>query len=604
LIHLPYYIYCSKCNPSGRYERIDKKCSKCQGTGNDWREDHKLESFHKRFDVSLKQLKKEKIITTTTSGTKIFYSDTIPSIEEERKLVKSFRSEKNNEEEKEKIAKKDFEVRVKFIKDFFHKNDDQTFLYDNKNNKAIIDNATLAITYDGFNNKLANNLNAILKQLEKSTVTDNINLNEIIPTEELIQKYPEVLKLLETQEMYSHELFHLLQFSFYQVSNNTHKIYRKIYALRAILLSELIRTDTEIYLQNQKEEYENQSIFDFVLDIKDESVQNFFLNAIKEQREEPSIVNNFFTYKYSGTNFNMIDIFEGSAIAFQKLANRTDNVKTIYDVEENSPAYKKYYGAWDYYKEKGGYQRVVFFLLTHQALKYGFLDNDYLNVVPTPQVIFENLCKNAGIYEKNYFEKLNSNTLPFRIDNEIKKLHLEHNQLVTVYALAGLLEEIKQDIRDFSRQTNTYDDYAGYDEIFERKVEYTDNIFSSNIKAISSQIEKDYPIFKTQYFLPVLIVNYSFYSNFMFAYLPKMLKNITYKSIFGTETNIDNEKELFRLVSEIDDFINKKVTYCCQNHRGTNVNWQNILNCNSNDSLKNRFRNFTGKEIFDFISFV
>jgi len=478
---------------------------------------------------------------------------------------------KKNNEEEEKILKMDFKVRVKFIKDFFHKNDDYTILYDSKNNKAIIDNATLAITYDGFNNDLVNDLNSIIQQLEKSTKFDNLNIKEIMPTEEFIQKYPEVLTLLEVQEMYSHELFHLLQFTFYQVANNTHKIHRKIYALRAILLSELLRNGTKIYIHNQK----NKSLFDCIFDIKDKSVQIFFLDAIKEQREEPSVVNNFFTYQYSGSNFNMIDIFEGSAIAFQKIANRTDNVKTIYDIEENSLAFKKYYGAWNYYKANSGTERVIFFLLTHQSLKYGFIDNDYLNVVPTPQVIFEMLCKNIALYERKYFKKLDSAQLPFYIDRKLVKLQLKREELIIVYAMADLLEEIKQDIRNFSKKVNIYYD----DKIFERKVEYTDSILFSNIKAISSQIEKDYPIFKTQYFLPVLIVSYSFYSNFMFAYLPKMLKNITYKSIFGTETNIDNEKELFKLVSEIDDLINKGVTYCCPNHRGTNVNWQNILYC-------------------------
>ncbi len=600
---MPYYIYCSRCNPSGAYENIDAKCSKCQGTGNDWRDDHELEDFHKRFEVSIEQLKKEKTITTK-SGTKLFYSEVIPSIEEERVLVKSFASEKKHTEEKENIVRKDFQARAKSIKEFFHKNDNYTILYDRKSNKATIDNATLAITYDGFNNELINDLEAILKQLEKNRALENLSLNETILTEEIIQKYPDVLKLLETQEVYSHELFHLLQFTFYQVSNITYKIHRKIYALRAILLSELIRTNTKMNLKSQKENDEEQSIFDFVLDIKDESTQKFFLDAIKEYRDEPNIVNNFFTYKYSGTNFDMIDIFEGSTIAFQKLANRTDSIDTVYDVEENSPAYKKYYGAWDHYKEKGGHERIIFFMLTHQALKYGLLDNDYINVVPTPQVIFEALCENVNLYEKKYFDKLNSITLPFHVDDELEKLNLEQNEIVTVYALSRLLEEIKQDIRDLSKQINTYDDHSGYDEIFEREIEYTDNVIFSNMKAISSQIENDYPIFKTQYFLPVLIVNYGFYSEFMLGYMPRMLKNITYKSIYGTETDIDNEKELFKLVSEIDDLINKGVAYCCPNHRSPNVNWQNILHCNSDDSLKNRFRNITEKEIFDFISFT
>lgn len=56
---MPYYIYCIRCNENGTYDNVDLECGKCSATGNDWREDHELEGYHQRFNVSLKKLKKE-----------------------------------------------------------------------------------------------------------------------------------------------------------------------------------------------------------------------------------------------------------------------------------------------------------------------------------------------------------------------------------------------------------------------------------------------------------------------------------------------------------------------------------------------------------------
>jgi hypothetical protein len=84
---MPYYIYCIRCNHGGSYQHINQDCPKCDGTGNDWRDDNELENYHKWSKLKLDDLVREKTLISE-DGIEFFYQDRIPSIKEERLQLK------------------------------------------------------------------------------------------------------------------------------------------------------------------------------------------------------------------------------------------------------------------------------------------------------------------------------------------------------------------------------------------------------------------------------------------------------------------------------------------------------------------------------------
>ena len=84
---MPYFIFCIRCNKDGSFQHINLDCPKCDGAGNDWRDDNELENYHKWSKLKLNDLVREKTLISE-EGTKFFYRDRIPSIKEERLELK------------------------------------------------------------------------------------------------------------------------------------------------------------------------------------------------------------------------------------------------------------------------------------------------------------------------------------------------------------------------------------------------------------------------------------------------------------------------------------------------------------------------------------
>ena len=578
---MPYYIFCRKCNSDGSYQDIDRKCTKCKGTGNDWRDNEELEDYHKWLDVSLEKLKKEKLVTSK-DGTKIFYHNSIPTIKEEQEKVIRFRPEPDLSQQNLEIAKNDLKARIKFFTKNFYL--DEGLKVHSKDIEGEIDRVSLYISYVGIDENVLNRINEIIVSIEKNHANKSIfDIKEI----------PELVDLIELQEVVSHENFHLLQFLKCNSINTFYKASRKHNIIRYHLLSEIIRLGVKVKLNNE-------NIFSSILQL-DKVKIDYFNEIIKSSRMESMIVTNFYNYNSKKTNISIIDIFEGSAIAFQKLVNRSEEIETLYDKKLTGS--KKYFGAWNYFKEQGGSERFIFFAIAYQSLKYGLLDDgDYMNVVPIPQDVFIMLCENILKYER----KLNSKLFcsPFFIDTELAKLNLENEKITAIYRLVDIFNIIKEDIKVYSKQVNTYHD----DDIFERTVNYNDTFMYSPIKLISETICKDYPVFTKDYFLPLLLVDYTFYSQFILNYLPKLLSEIEFKGISGNDSNIVAENFVFKLVDDVDEFIRSSsegrsgFTYCCDAHKDRlgniiKIDISGISLCESKDSLKNRYKIVSGKEL-------
>ena len=582
---MPYYIFCSKCNKNGSYINIDRNCNKCSGTGNDWRDDKELEN-DRTFSVTLEQLKKESIVETN-QGVKIFYFDEFPPIKEERDKVVSFKEEKSELENKKDIEKKDFEARIKFFISKFYLDNNNKLNLSSQNIKGEFDRISLNILFFGLDYSLLDRLKQLLRKLEK---IKSSNLTDI---EEILKNNPELIELFSLQEVFAHEYYHLIQFLTCQSVNNFYKASRKHNIIRAHVFSEAIRLNAKFDLSNS--ENKSDSIFSIILKFNDESVKKYFFDVIKNSRMESLIVKNFYDYKSNKSDFSMLDIFEGSAYSFQKIVNRTINVDT-FKIDKESPEYKKYKGARDYFATCNGTEEIIFFIMTYQSLKYGILDDgDYMNVVPIPQDIFIFLCKNIYKYEK----ELNNNLLyrPFLVPTEFEDLNISEDKKIAIFRLVKIFDMIKEDIKEYSKKTNTY-----YDEnIFEREISYNDTTIYSPLKNIFNSLLKDYPVFETKYFLPTLLVDYSFYVNFILGYLEKSIRKIEFKGIFGGESYIESDHYLLKVTDDFDRLIRTGWTNCCKDHTNELVDIDDVFYCNSENSLKNRIKFVSGKSIEDLI---
>jgi len=574
---MPYYTFCSKCNSDGNYLQVDKNCTKCSGTGNDWRDDRELERYHRWSEITLDELKEKKTVISP-DGVKFFYKNIIPSIKDERNKVKGFKPIADTSKQDEENARRDFEARVGFFTKNFYL---EGGVYSQaKYYKGVFDKVSLSISFVGADNIVLKKIKELLK-----TINTSNNLNEIVTSSEITQRYPEAQDLFELQELMAHEFFHLLQFLDCRSVNVFYRATRKHHIIRAQLLSTIIKLG--VVSKN------NTNLFSSILSIEDESTRKYFMELIKNSRMESLIFRNFFLYESRKTDLKIIDILEGAALAFQKVANRTEAVDGAFDVnEEVDSMHKRYYGAWDFYKKQGGKERTVFLLMAHQSLKYGLLDDgDYMNVVPIPQDIFIYLCEKVSTYEKTLCDL--AQTRPFSIDSHLNDLQLSNEKISLLYALTGIMDSMKDDIKSYSIKVNTYHD----DDIFEAQITYDENHIWNPLKVISDKISDEFPIFQTKYFVPLLIVDYSFYSNFMFNYLPNLMRDVEFTGVLGEVSSIEADNYILSLVDDVDEYIRSGFSYCCDNHSTEKVNRFEINFCESQNGLKNRFKKIAQREL-------
>jgi hypothetical protein len=588
---MPYFVYCKRCNPDGCYTCVDKKCGKCCGTGNDWREDKELATVHHSAGISLEKLRLEKRVTST-EGTCFIYQDVIPEIKEEQAQVISFKMEDDTSELDNQIARQDFKARLQLFINNFYLDDNNLNAY-SETFKGEIDRVSLYISYVGVDQVQLGLFNAHLLKAEK--LFDEM---PELSCEQLLDIDPSAIQLFELQELMAHEHYHFLQFLTCGSVNTFFRATRRHNIIRAHVLSEAVRCGVQLDLNKDSED---KSIFDLILKFDDQSIQHHFFDVIKNARVETKVVSNFYNYKGSKSDFTIFDIFEGSAVAFQKLVNHTTDIATTFDkVEKGDSTYKRYFGAWDYFCDQGGRDKIIFFVNTYQSLKYGLLDDgDYMNVVPTPQDIFIVLCQNTAKYENLLKpDRFGSLSIPFVEDPLLRQFKLSAEQIDIIYKLVKIFDLMKEDIRAYSKQTNTY--YQ--DDIFDRKITYDDNFIWSSLKKINEQVVIDHPIVDSEFFWPLLLVNKEFCNTFMFEYLPKVLKITQFKGIFGEATDIVNDNLMLKLVDDLDRYIRTGFTYCCDKHSKGIVDRLDI-DCKSPQSFKNRYFKMTGNDLHSLFNY-
>ena len=76
---MPYYLFCSRCNEDGSYQNINSSCKICYGTGNDWRDDEALETYHRWAGIHITDLKRDGT-RKALDGTPFFYAESFPPV--------------------------------------------------------------------------------------------------------------------------------------------------------------------------------------------------------------------------------------------------------------------------------------------------------------------------------------------------------------------------------------------------------------------------------------------------------------------------------------------------------------------------------------------
>ena len=497
---------------------------------------------------------------------------------------KSFYTNKTNtiQDEEALLKLQHFEEKMASFEEIFYLDGGLTI--DSSTYYGEIDRINLYISNLGINTEVLNETIHLLDKLEKK------DFDLAKDSDTLIEKYPQLNRLYEIEELIAHEHFHLLQFISCRSVNKFYKAMRKHHTIRVYLLFELIRMNIKL------DRDEKKSLFSTILKFKKPASKNKFMDMINNSKVETSIVKNFYNYKTDKTNLNAIDIMEGSTIALQKIVSKNKNIKTVFHeeklslsdaVEKND---KKYYGAWKHYREQGGMERIVFFIITHQALKYGFIDDGKkVNSLPSPQDLFVSLCQNISKYEVEY------NTLhlsPLKIDEELKQFNLGDKQIQAIYKLTKIFSQVKEDIRIYSKQVDS--NYS--DEAFEKEITYENSYIYAPLKTISEQIFEDYPIVKSDFFLPILLTDYDFLVKFIFGYFPNMLKSIEFQGIFQNKTTVISDNFFVTIADDIDEYMRTSSAHCCDNHTMEKVGIFELICCNAENSLKNRYKRATGKE--------
>lgn len=509
---------------------------------------------------------REIIFGSNKNTERSFYTNKVNVIEDEEALLKI----------------QLFEERVALFESNFYLDGELTI--DSSAHYGDIDRVSLYISNLGINTEVLNETVHILDKLQEKGFSLEGDSNN------LIEKYPQLNTLYEIEELIAHEHFHLLQFIFCKSVNTFYKAMRKHHTIRVYLLFELIRMNVKL------EKEVNKSLFSSILKLKNTAVKNKFMDMINNTKVETTIVKNFYNYKTDEVELNCIDIMEGSTIALQKIVSKNKNIKTVFNEEklrtsdEPEKNYKKYCATWDYYIEQGGVEQTIFFIITHQSLKYGLVDDGKKTYsAPSPQNLFAMLCKNISKYELEY------NTLhltPFNIDNNLKKFDLGSEQIQDIYKLKKIFFQIKEDIRAYSEKVDT--NYS--DEAFEKEIIYENSYIFAPLKTVNEQIVEDYPIIKSDFFLPLLLINYDFFVKFIFGYLPSMLKTIEFQGIFQNNTTMVSDNFFVTLADDIDEYMRTNSTRCCDNHTLDKVGIFELICCSSENSLKNRYKRATGKE--------
>lgn len=448
------------------------------------------------------------------------------------------------------------------------------------------DRYTLGVSFSGLDEHFLDKAKKALSNIEETSA--NRDLHKKHSTADLIKENPSLISLFIGQEIQSHEYFHLLQTLLLPSCYALYKASREMASLKVMIFGLHLQTGGKLKLDT------NLSIYEYLDLISDDEIKGYLLQLFDLYKYNTSIVDNFFTYTDKESNIDMVDLMEGAAYFFQKLSNRTISIKT-FQPKTDSP----YLKAHEYFKDKGGKEDLLFIVLSHMSLKYGLLDDgDFMELMPTPQEIFESLCEEINSYE-NYladiplslsffgsyspFEKLEQWGFSFKEQGfEDVMNDMTDEELYAAGKIIGLCNRVEDDVQMHFEKNRVK---------FKKPQVKPDDIRAN---AIVEKIRDDYPSFDSYLFLSLLLTNHLFASTMLFKYLPKV-KDVEYKGVFSEDTNTLMDNNLYRLVNDIDSLLINGITECCHIHG--KLPFRKLVVCESKVGLNQRVKNLIGTDL-------
>lgn len=452
------------------------------------------------------------------------------------------------------------------------------------------DRYTLGVSFSGIGEHFLNKGKEALSDIEK--YGNENDLTEKYDSSHFLQSNPKLISLFIVQELQSHEYFHLIQTLLLPSCYSLYKASREMASLKVMIFCLHLQTGGKLSLNK------GISVFEYLEYISDDDIRGYLQRFFDMYKCNTNIVGNFFSYSEKNTHVNMVDLMEGAAYFFQKLANRTISIDTFTPKKNSS-----YLVAYDYFKKSGGKEDLLFIVLCHISLKYGVLDDgDFMEFMPTPQDIFESLCGQIDCYNDylsdvpfsfslfgsysplEKLEKWGFSTESHDHSLEKEMVGMSDEELYATGKIMGLCNIVDMDVQKYFERARV--------KLKKSRIDPDEMRASS----IIIKFRNDYAAFESYLFLSLLLTNYNFSSIMLYRYLPK-IKNVEYKGLFGEDTNTLMDDNLFKLVDNIDCLLVNGVTYCCQEHG--NVPFRKLIACKSNSGLNQRVKTLTGVELID-----
>ena len=455
------------------------------------------------------------------------------------------------------------------------------------------DRYTLGVSFSGIDEDYLKKAKEALSDLEKfGSDKDNFEKHD---SSELLKSNPNLISLFIGQEIQSHEYFHLLQTLLLPSCYALYKASREMASLKVMIFGLHLQTGGKLSLDK------GLSVFEYLDSVADDDIRGYLQRFFDLYRYNTSIVENFFTYTGKDTHVNMVDLMEGSAYFFQKLANRTISVDT-FTPKKDSP----YLVAHEHFNKCGGQEDLLFIVLCHISLKYGVLDDgDFMEFMPTPQDIFESLCKNIDDYN-NFLSDIPFSLSLFGSYSPHEKLKkwgfsIEEQDRSFEKEMINMPDENLYAAGKIMELCNVVD--SDVQKYFEKeRVKFKKTAVEPEDIRASSIVEKfrsDYEGFESYLFLSLLLTNHTFSSTMLISYLPK-IKDVEYKGLFSENTSTLMDDNLFRLVDDVDSLLINGVAHCCHEHG--NFPFRKLVSCENKTGLNQRVENLVGvglKGIFE-----
>nr|WP_320049125.1 hypothetical protein [uncultured Desulfuromonas sp.] len=447
------------------------------------------------------------------------------------------------------------------------------------------DRYTLGVSFSGIDEHYLNKAKEALSDIEEYGHGNDIF--EKLDSMDLLKSNPKLISLFILKELQSHEFFHLLQTLLLPSCYSLYKASREMASLKVMIFGLYLKTGSKFSLNKEL------SIFEYLDSVSDDDIRGYLERFFDMYRYNTNIVDNFFSYSEKDTRVNMIDLMEGSAYFFQKLSNRTMSIDT-FTPKKDSP----YLVAHDHFTKCGGKENLLFVVLCHLALKYGILDDgDFMEIMPTPQDIFESLCNQVDRYN-DYLSDIPFSFSLFGSYSPLEKLEkwgfstedrdhclekemvgMSDEELYATGKIMGLCNIIEADVQKHFENARV--------KFKKSRIEPDETRASS----IITKIRNDHAAFESYLFLSLLLANNTFSSTMLSGYLPK-IKDVEYKGLFSENTNTLMDDNLFRLVDDIDSLLVNGVANCCQEHGS--IPYRKLIACENKAGLNQRVENLVG----------